>query len=106
MLHYSTDKEKTQARTRQAAQEISDQNTSVIAAKEHLTPEGRLDFLHGVEIARKSFLNILLLDEDWGRPVLLMFVSCLYSLFPFLQIQYASQPVKNKPIVWRTRYVF
>ena len=63
LLHYSTDKDKTQKRTRQAAKEISDKNTARLAEKESYTPEERIDFLHGVEIARESFLDITSRDE-------------------------------------------
>ncbi len=63
LLHYSSDKGKTQERTRQATKEISEQNTARLAEKEGYTLQERIDFLYGVEKARESFLDITSRDE-------------------------------------------
>ena len=68
LLHYSTDKPKTEKRARQAVKEVSEKNTALMAQKadagsEPHTPEQRVMFLEGVERARERFLDIVSEDE-------------------------------------------
>ena len=66
LLHYSTDKEKTYTRAKQAAQDITEQNTARLAEKQDYTPTERLALLEGISMARKCFLDIVSRDETPG----------------------------------------